>query len=318
MNQGWTYRDRVPAPAAAATLLDFYAQRYQHSSRAEWRQRIAQGQITVAGQPGHPEQRLAAGQSLAYHRDPWQEPDVPLDFEILYEDADLLAIAKPSGLPVLPGGQFLDHTLLHQLQRRYPPAPPSPVHRLGRGTSGIMLLARSPLAKADLSQQFRSPRSAEPAPAHMQKTYRALIGPGELPDTLEMTTPIGPVPYPVLGTVQAANPAGKWAYSQGRIRQRRPSATLVEVDILTGRPHQIRIHLAAAGYPLLGDPLYAPGGLPYPVTDLAHLPVPSDLGYWLHAYQLRFTHPRTRQPLTLTCPPPPCLEIQTAKIAKAD
>lgn len=318
MNQGWTYRDRVPASAAGATLLDFYAQRYRHSSRAEWRQRIEQGQITVAGQPGHPGQPLQTGQLLAYHRDPWQEPDVPLDFDVLYEDADLLAIAKPSGLPVLPGSQFLEHTLLHQLQRRYPDETPSPVHRLGRGTSGIMLLARSPLAKADLSQQFRAPRSAEVDAAGMQKTYRALIGPCDLPDTLELTTPIGPVPYPVLGTVHATQPAGKWAYSRGRILQRRAAETLIEVDILTGRPHQIRIHLAAAGYPLLGDPLYAPGGLPYPVTDWHQLPVPSDLGYWLHAYRLRFTHPRTRQPLSLTCSPPPRLQVQTAAIAGTD
>jgi len=308
MNQGWTYRDRVSAAAAGQSLLDFYTQRYRHSSRAEWRQRIEQGQITVAGQPGHPEQPLPAGQQLAYHRAPWQEPDVPLDFDLLYEDADLLAIAKPAGLPVLPGGHFLDHTLLHQLRSRYPQEPPSPVHRLGRGTSGVMLWARSPLAKADLSRQFRHTSQPSDGPATFQKTYRALIGPSDLPDTFEVTTPIGPVPYPVLGTIHAATPNGKWAYSQGRVMQQRATHTLVEVTILTGRPHQIRIHLAAIGYPLLGDPLYAPGGVPHAVRDLDHLPVPGDLGYWLHAHRLRFTHPRTGQPITLVCPPPSCLQ----------
>lgn len=309
MNHGWIYRDRVPAKAAGETLLDYYTQRYRHSSRADWRSRIAQGQITVNGQPAHPEQLLQTGQRLAYHRAPWQEPDVPLHFDILYEDADLLAITKPTGLPVLPGGQFLENTLLHLLQRRYPQETPIPVHRLGRGTSGIMLLARSPLAKADLSRQLRTASQPLSSDSSLQKTYRALIGPSDLPDTFEITTPIGPVPYPVLGTVHAANPHGKWAYSRGRVVQRRPHQTLVEVGILTGRPHQIRIHLAAAGYPLIGDPLYVAGGLPRQIPALSPLPVPSDIGYWLHAYRLQLVHPRTRQPLTWVCPPPASLQV---------
>jgi 23S rRNA pseudouridine1911/1915/1917 synthase len=67
---------------------------------------------------------------------------VPLEWSVLYEDDDLMAIAKPSGLPVLPGGNFLTHTLLHQLKLRYPDNPPIPVHRLGRGTSGVMVLGQ--------------------------------------------------------------------------------------------------------------------------------------------------------------------------------
>ncbi|MEM6714417.1 MAG: RluA family pseudouridine synthase [Cyanobacteria bacterium P01_C01_bin.147] len=308
MNQGWTYRDRVATTAAGQSVLDYYTQRYRHSSRTEWRQRIEQGQITIDGQPAQVEQSLQAHQQLAYHRAPWQEPEVPLDFEVLYEDADLVAISKPSGLPVLPGGNFLENTLWHQLQLQYPQNPPSPVHRLGRGTSGAMLLARSPLAKADLSRQLRQSTQDQHPVAGFQKTYRALIGPSDLPDTFEMTTPIGPVPYPVLGTIYAATSTGKWAYSRGQVLQRRTTQTLLEVTILTGRPHQIRIHLAAIGYPLLGDPLYAPGGRPHTVNTSTKLPVPSDLGYCLHAERLQFIHPRTQKPMLICCPPPPCLQ----------
>lgn len=309
MNQGWTYCDRVSTTAAGQSLLDYYTQRYRHSSQTEWQARIERGQITVDGQTAQAEQPLQINQQLAYHRTPWQEPAVPLDFAVLHEDDDLLAIAKPSGLPVLPGGSFLENTLLHQLQLRYPQNPPSPVHRLGRGTSGVMLLARSPLAKADLSRQLRQSTQDKNHAASFQKTYRALIGPSDLPDTFEITTPIGPVPYPVLGTIYAATPTGKCAYSQGHVIQRRDTQTLLEVTILTGRPHQIRIHLAAIGYPLLGDPLYVPGGLPRAVVASTKLPVPSDLGYCLHAEHLQFIHPRTQKPLLISCPPPPCLRL---------
>ena len=122
--------------------------------------------------------------------------------------------------------------------------------------------------------------------------------------------PIGPVPYPQLGTIFAATPTGKWAYSQGRVLQRQAHQTLLEVNIATGRPHQIRIHLAAMGYPLLGDPLYLPGGHPRSTSMGAQLPVPSDLGYHLHAHRLRFIHPRTQATMQIICPPPPCLQME--------
>lgn len=302
MNQGWIYRDRVPPAAVGQTLLDFYAQRYRHSSREDWRDRMAAGQITVDEQLGHADQTLQVGQALAYHRPPWQEPDVPLDFTVLHEDEDVVAIAKPSGLPVLPGGGFLEHTLLHQLQLRYPEDPPSPVHRLGRGTSGVMLLARSPLAKSELSRQLRESTAGETAPRTFEKTYRALIGPSKLPEQFTIETPIGKVPYPGLGSIYAATLDGKPAYSKGRVIHRSTTQTLLEVTIHTGRPHQIRIHLAAIGYPLLNDPLYAPGGLPYPIDTAYEGAKPGDCGYWLHAYRVRFIHPRTRSPLAIVAP----------------
>ncbi|MBD2259732.1 RluA family pseudouridine synthase [Pseudanabaena sp. FACHB-2040] len=305
MNQGWTYQEQVKKSAEGLTLLEYYASRYRHSSREDWQARIAAGQVLLNGQPAAPDTPLHLGQQLTYCRPPWEEPAVPLAFEVLYEDTDLLLVAKPSGLPVLPGGGFLEHTLLRQVQHRYPQDTPVPIHRLGRGTSGLLLLARSHLAKSQLSRQMRESTS-QSGPAAIRKTYRALIGPCNLPDRFTLTTPIGKVPHPVLGYVYGATPNGLPAHSEGLILRRSPSNTLLEVTIRTGRPHQIRIHLAAAGYPLLGDPLYTPGGLPRPTpaNPQEKLPVPGDCGYWLHAYRLKFPHPRTEEQLDFCCPPP--------------
>jgi 23S rRNA pseudouridine1911/1915/1917 synthase len=313
-NQGWVYRDRIPPAQAGLSALEFYTQQYRHSSGAQWQERLAAGQIQRQGQPVAAADPLQTGEILEYHRPPWEEPAVPLNFEVLYEDEDILAIAKPAGLPVLPGGNFLTHTLLHQLQCRYPEHPPVPVHRLGRGTSGLMVLARSPLARATLSQYLReSTATAAQAQANppLRKTYRALIGASDLPHTFTLTTPIGKIHHPILGYLYGASPTGQPAYSEGKVLRRSATSTLVEVTIRTGRPHQIRIHLAAAGYPLLGDPLYLSGGLPR-CPDPDHrggIPVPSDLGYHLHAYHLVLNHPRTQQPLAWVCPPPPPLLV---------
>jgi 23S rRNA pseudouridine1911/1915/1917 synthase len=314
MNQGWTYREQVDRDGAGLTLLEYYSQRYRHSNLQEWQERIASGQVLLNGMPATADTLLKAGQRLTYHRPPWQEPDVPLSFQMLYEDADLLIIEKPAGLPVLPGGGFLEHTLLHQLRQRYPQETPVPIHRLGRGTSGLMLLARSPLAKAKLSQQMRQNTLEPGSDRPICKTYRALVGKSELPDRFTMNDAIGKIPHPVLGYVYGVAPDGLFAHSEGRVLRRTGTSTLLEVTILTGRPHQIRIHLAAAGYPLLGDPLYGVGGVPRLQGGLQEelqgaiaaekLPVPGDCGYFLHAYRLSFWHPRTDERLNVVSSPP--------------
>jgi len=213
---------------------------------------------------------------------------VPLGFEVLHEDADLLAVAKPSGLPTLPGGGFLEHTLLHQVRLRFPEA--SPVHRLGRATSGIVVFARNPQAGETLSRALRD--------HHLIKLYRALVTGLPEQDRFDLAVPIGPLPHPLLGTLHGPSPTGKRALSHVQVLERRQHNSLVEVRIETGRPHQIRIHMAACGHPLVGDPLYGPGGTFLPDA------VPGDGGYLLHA--MRLSLPELG--LDLVCPPPEALE----------
>ncbi len=288
-NDGWVYCDRIPPNHPTTTVLDYYTQNYCHSDRATWQTRIESGQILLNDQPTTADTPITVGQHLSYCRPPWQEPPAPLDIDTLYEDDVLLVVDKPSGLPVLPGGNFLQHTLLWQLRQHYPSA--APIHRLGRGTSGIMLIAKTKAARAHLSHQMRQ--------RYLGKTYRTLIGQApDLPDYFTINHPIGKIPYPQLGHIYAANQNGLDAHTDCKVVQRRSDTTLLDVAILTGRPHQIRIHLAVMGYPLLGDPLYTPGGLPHSEGTA----IPSDCGYWLHAYQLSFVHPKGKS-MTLTCEP---------------
>ncbi|MFH1572063.1 MAG: pseudouridine synthase [Gemmatimonadota bacterium] len=305
-NKGWTYADQVPGEAAGQAVLEFYAGRYPHSTREEWRARIAAGLVRLDGLPARAEQALRPGQQLEYRRPPWREPEAPLTLEVLHEDADLVAVAKPSGLPVLPGGGYLEHTLLALVRRRYRDRP-APVHRLGRATSGVVLFARSTRARRWLSAALEEGRA--------RKRYRALVQGSDLPAEFEVTVPIGRVPYGPLGQVHAAAPGGRPSRSRVRVLERRPMApapcALVEVEIPTGRPHQIRIHLAAAGHPLVGDPLYAPGGGPLAPPAAGRPPLPGDGGYLLHALAVTFAHPDDLRQMTIYCRPPPALETRS-------
>jgi 23S rRNA pseudouridine1911/1915/1917 synthase len=298
LNQGWCYEEVVTKSASGKSILDYYSDRYSHSTREEWLARIVAGDVQVNNNSVAPDWQLIIGQKLCYYRSPWQEPDVPLAFTTLYEDEDLWVIDKPSGLPVLPGAGFLEHTVLGQLRLRIATETPTPIHRLGRGTSGCLLLARSALAKSNLSQQLRD--------RQLEKIYRTLIGP--TPDSMPIqgtiTTPIGKISYPQLGYLYAATADGLAAESSYQIVNRSAEFTWVDVTIATGRPHQIRIHMASIGYPLVDDPLYGIGGVPM-ATDA----VPGDCGYSLHARQLGFRHPRSGDWMTIEAPIPGPLQI---------
>jgi 23S rRNA pseudouridine1911/1915/1917 synthase len=196
-----------------------------------------------------------------------------------------LAVNKPGGLPTLPGGGFMENTLLRLVQKQTPNA--NPVHRLGRATTGIVLFAKTPEAAAKLGADWNTPR--------IQKIYWALAQNIAQHDAYEILTPIGLVPHPLIGSVWAANPSGKPSKSLAKVISRAANTTTFEVSLNSGRPHQIRIHLASIGHPLVGDPLYGLTGQP-----LENLPgLPGDGGYFLHAQFLRFQHPVTGEQINL-------------------
>jgi 23S rRNA pseudouridine1911/1915/1917 synthase len=216
-------------------------------------------------------------------------------YTVLHEDGALLAVAKPSGLPTLPGGGYLDHTLLSLVRERYPGA--TPMHRLGRGTSGIVLFALTARASRVIAKEWRERR--------VTKIYRALVEGSPERDAFPVESRIGRVPHPSLGTVHAARPDGLPSRSDVRVLERRGATSLVDVRIETGRPHQVRIHLAACGHPLAGDPLYAAGG----GLRGEGAALPGDTGYLLHAMRLALSHPETGRMFEVECRPPNALRL---------
>ena len=293
LNEGCEYRERLGPDADGHTLLSYLSRRYSHSSCAEWAARIASGLVLIDSKSACAETTLRSGSELVWQRPPWLEPDAPRSFDLLYEDEDLLAVAKPAGLPTLPGANFLQATLLHLVRAYAPDA--APLHRLGRWTSGLVLCARNHTARTALMRQWSANK--------VGKRYRALARGLPALDAMTISTPIGPVPHALLGSIHAADPKGKPALSHVAVLERRPDSFLCDVRISTGRPHQIRIHLAAAGHPLAGDPLYGAGGLPAPDTHA----LPGDPGYHLHSAELSFRHPKTGRELVIACDPPTLL-----------
>ena len=292
LNRGWSYREQVGPDAAGLTVLEYLATTRRHSTAAEWADRFARGEIDIEGARAHPATVLRTGHTLVWHRPPWHEPAVPMRFAIVHEDESLVAVDKPSGLQTMPAGGFLEHTLLHLLRQRFPEA--SPLHRLGRCTSGLVLFARTNAAASALSKAWRD--------HEVKKTYRALASGVPVTDRLEIDAAIGPVPHPQLGYVHGASKGGKASRSVATVLERGEHHTLFSVDIATGRPHQIRIHLAYAGHPLVGDPLYDVGGVIKASPGL-----PGAGGYLLHAERLAFAHPITGHAIQLHAPAPATL-----------
>jgi 23S rRNA pseudouridine1911/1915/1917 synthase len=294
MNQGCTYRETVAPARAGLSVLEHLVDRWRHGGAQAWSERIARGEVLLGGRPARGDERLLAGQQLQWRRPPWSEPPVPLGFALLHLDPHLLAAAKPAGLPTMPsGGRFLEHTLLHCVRSRFPEV--APLHRLDRGTSGLVLFSRSPLARRRLGIAWQR--------GQVRRVYRGLVEGSPREDLFEVSAPVGELPHPELGRVFAAAQRGRAARTRVRVLQRRGAETLVEIEPLSGRPHQIRIHLAFAGHPLAGEPFFAAGGLPRPESGRR----PGDPGYLLHAELVSLLHPESAARLELWCAPPPPL-----------
>lgn len=301
-NNGYIYSDRILKADEGRSVAAFYSLRYPHSTGETWRQRIQAGRILRNGQPVSADDILTRGDRLGYHRPPWEEPGVPGNFITLFEDGNVLVLAKPSGLPVLPGGGFLENTLLHLVRQRHG-AECSPLHRLGRCTTGAILFTRNAPTARFLGLALKERK--------IRKVYLALASGMPQADAFTVDAPIGPVPYLPLRTVHAYSPSGRPSMSHVRVIRRfaRENATLLEVTIPTGRPHQIRIHLSLAGFPLVGEPLYPSGGIPKAGgEDDEYTPLPGDSGYFLHSWKIRFPCPDRGQDVEVVCPPPPLLD----------
>jgi 23S rRNA pseudouridine1911/1915/1917 synthase len=300
LNRGWSYREQVGPDASGQTVLAYLTATRLHSTEQEWLARLERGEVEVEGARVRRDAVLFAGQTVVWHRPPWDEPTVPTHFDIVHEDDAIIVVNKPSGLPTMPAGGYLDQTLLALIRQQHPEA--SPLHRLGRYTSGLVLFSRTREAASRLARAWRD---------HLvKKTYRTVGLGATRAEMFVIDVPIGPVPHPALGTIQAACEGGKPSHSVAVVLETRHDQTLFCVEITTGRPHQIRIHMAYAGHPLVGDPIYEAGG-----GLKRHPGLPGDGGYLLHAERLQFLHPITGQRMSVTATPPPELQTHTELVS---
>jgi 23S rRNA pseudouridine1911/1915/1917 synthase len=225
---------------------------------------------------------------------PQLEPE-EMPLEILYEDDDIVAVNKPSGMVVYPATGHAHGTLVQgllyggrQLASVGGPERPGVVHRLDKETSGVIVLAKSDPAYYDLVKQFKE--------RAMEKLYLALAHGLLREETGEIEAPLGRDPRQ-RKRISVRAYGGRPAHTTFRVLRRfeDEGVTLLEARPHTGRTHQIRVHLAAIGHPIVGDPLYGPRDrLRRRASRLM-----------LHAWKLAFTHPRTGEWVELTAPPPP-------------
>lgn len=258
LNDGVNYTDIIKSVDSGKTLIDFYSSKYKNSAPLQgWIQRIKNGQISVDGDMvTDPNAILRVGCEVVYCRLPWIEPDVPYLLEVLYEDEDMVAINKPSGLQVLPGGLFQQRTVLRQLQWKvcgqnlcYPSKStaeelhPAPVHRLGRGTSGILLCAKTKQTKICLAGYFAKGTTAvgnnstrffefeDRKTRKISKFYRALVTGLLEKDEIIINQPIGVMHYPEVATgLYVASPSGRPALSKVRVLERDIEASQTRVE----------------------------------------------------------------------------------------
>lgn len=299
-------------PAEAGMRLDaFVAKRGLGLTRSQVEKLIRAGSVRVNGMRAKQGARLEAGDRVEVEssttRAPASEP-VPLD--ILFEDDQVLVVNKQQGLVVHPAPGHRTGTLVDALLARNPrltrvgaPGRPGIVHRLDKDTSGLMVVAKTEAAYEELARQVRE--------RELERRYLALIWGRMQEDRLIMETPIGRKPSDPTRMVAAPDSTGKRdvrsARTEIRVLERLGEMTLVEARIATGRTHQIRVHLAHQGYPVVGDRVYGLRGARQGkvMLDVETLSLVTALpGQALHAQTLLFRHPVTRQTLSFSVPAP--------------
>ncbi len=267
-------------------------------SRVKVQQLIKEGYVSINGKPGKPSYRVEAQDKIAVRladhivapsNDEATLPEV-LPLDVLYEDADMAAIDKPAGMVVHPAAGHTSGTLVNALLARWPQVAQvggkgraGIVHRLDKDTSGVLLIAKTEPARLNLMAQF--------AARTVQKRYLALVEGLPATPTGEINVPLGRDPNQ--RKRMAVLRSGRPAVSFYRVLQPYKGYTLVEVQPRTGRTHQIRVHMAFIGHPIVGDAVYG-----YRKQRL-------HLGrQFLHAESLSLLTPSGGQPLTIHAPLP--------------
>jgi 23S rRNA pseudouridine1911/1915/1917 synthase len=282
----------VPADAAGLRLDQVLARLLPQYSRSRLAQWVREQRVSLEGHPTLPRAKVWGGERIVV--EPGMGPELAaalpeaIALAVVYEDEALLVIDKPPGLVVHPGAGNWHGTLLNALLRHAPGAAGLPragiVHRLDKDTSGLIVVAKTLTAQTDLVRQLQA--------RTVTREYAALVH-GRLERGGSVSAPLGR--HPVQRTRMAVVASGKPALTHYEVLERFERATWLACRLETGRTHQIRVHLASIGHPLVGDPLYG---------RRTHEEVPAFSRQALHARRLALIHPVTREPMSWEAPLP--------------
>ena len=295
-----------PAETDAGARVDVWlAGQLEGLTRSAVQRLLEEGRVLRDGRPLAKNCRLTGGEALTVSL-PEPEPvdalpqDIPLD--VVYEDADVIVVNKPKGLVVHPAPGHPDGTLVNALLFHCGGSlsgvggalRPGIVHRIDRDTSGLIIAAKNDFAHQALAAQLQDHSLA--------RTYECLAAGSFREDRGTVDAPIGR--HPADRKKMAVVPTGRPAVTHWEVLARFPGHTHLRCRLETGRTHQIRVHLAYLGRPILGDTVYG-----------AKKPVPGLRGQCLHAVGLRFLHPRTGEAVELSCPLPEEFQALLKKLA---
>lgn len=294
----------VPEEYAGARLDAFLASHIEGWSRARLQRLIEDGDVLVNGRTAKPSYKLRPndeieGDLTTLSTTSFIPEDIPI--EVIHEDDDLIVVNKPAGMVVHPGAGAKTGTLANALAFHFQNLPtaggsarPGIVHRLDKGTSGLLLVAKTEQAHESLSDQFRA--------REVFKSYVALVHGQMERDRGEIDEPIARDPRH--RTRMAIVRGGRSALSIYRARERFERFTLIDVELKTGRTHQIRVHLAWLKHPVVGDEVYG-SGRDKTVADPKVRGQIAKLGrQFLHAEKLGFSHPKSGERWNFTSPLP--------------
>jgi len=298
----------IPSHGVDERLDVFLCSRIAGLSRAQVQRLIEKGLVRVDGFEKKSSYRLRENERVElFYAPPLKERVEPEDFplDVIHADDHMIVVNKPSGIIVHPGAKQRSHTLVNalvyhfpELARVGPEDKPGLVHRLDKDTSGVLLVARTPQAYLELQKQFKTRK--------VEKLYLGLVwgkvprAEGEISWAIGRHTRHG-------GRMSVKSRKPRPAETHFRVKKRFKDLTLLEIRPVTGRTHQIRVHLSASGYPIVGDPQY---GQRKPKLRSPRL--------FLHAHQISINHPGSGLRIQFTAPLPADLDSFLAKLEKLE